>query len=296
MVSQGGPREVQGVTRAVVLRGRRWRRGVLRFVPGKAKFEGYQNKGLQKEAALAQGILLYELSRFGRMEKITQKPRQEDAARGGRARCTSTGWPLPLAPVDTNPEAGGTGTLFCAHRGATSTKILMLSANPSPPWMCPPRQQLPTWPRARGRTWAAQDGAGQRAQTRTYSQVPAAPAELWEQGGLGLKVTGRGISRLLSAPLHLFHAAVPCSEHGGYAHTHVPTHCGVPHPPLSPQANPGHSFGSPRPEQDQDPFLWMPPAPLCSAAGQPATHRRSPARASPRDAASGCRVAPPVPK
>lgn len=81
---------------------------VLCFVPGKAKFEGYQNKGLQKGAALARGILLYELSRFGRMEKITQKPRQEHTARGGRARCTSRGWPLPPALLDTDPGVGGT--------------------------------------------------------------------------------------------------------------------------------------------------------------------------------------------
>lgn len=178
-------------------------------------------------------------------------------------------------------------------------KTLVLSANPSPPWMCPPRQQLPAQPRGRGRTWAGQDGAGQRAQTGTYSRVTAAPAELWEQGGLGLKVTGRGVSRLLSAPPHSSHAAVPCSACSAYGHAHVPAHRGVPHPPLAPQTNPGHGFGSPCPEQDlcpQNPSLWMPPLPLRSAAGQPATHRHSPAPASPRDAASGRRVAPPVPK
>lgn len=88
---------------------------MLCFGAGKVKPEGYQNKGLQKGAVLARGILLYELSRFGRMEKITQKPRQEDAARGGRARCTSTGWPLPPALLDTDPGVGGAQGPYFVH-------------------------------------------------------------------------------------------------------------------------------------------------------------------------------------
>lgn len=90
-------------------------KGVLCFGAGKVKPEGYQNKGLQKGAVLARGILLYELSRFGRMEKITQKPQQEDAAHGGRARCTSTGWPLPPALLDTDPGVGGTQGPYFVH-------------------------------------------------------------------------------------------------------------------------------------------------------------------------------------
>lgn len=46
--------------------------GVLCFMPEDTKFEEYQNKELQKGAVLAQGILLYELSLFGAMEKITR--------------------------------------------------------------------------------------------------------------------------------------------------------------------------------------------------------------------------------
>lgn len=45
---------------------------VLCFMPEDTELEEYQNKELQKAAVLAQGILLYELSRFRAMEKITQ--------------------------------------------------------------------------------------------------------------------------------------------------------------------------------------------------------------------------------
>lgn len=44
---------------------------VLHFVPEDMKFEEHQNKELQKEVVLAQGILFYELSLFEAMEKIT---------------------------------------------------------------------------------------------------------------------------------------------------------------------------------------------------------------------------------
>lgn len=40
-------------------------------MPEDTELEEYQNKELQKGAVLAQGILLYELSRFRAMEKIT---------------------------------------------------------------------------------------------------------------------------------------------------------------------------------------------------------------------------------
>lgn len=46
-------------------------RGVLYFIPEERELEEHQNKELQKGAVLAQGILLYELSRFRAMEKIT---------------------------------------------------------------------------------------------------------------------------------------------------------------------------------------------------------------------------------
>lgn len=60
------------MTKATVL-GKSLRcQGVLCFVPEDMKFEEYQNKELQKGAVLARGILLYELSLFGAMEKITR--------------------------------------------------------------------------------------------------------------------------------------------------------------------------------------------------------------------------------
>ena len=60
-----------GITKAVAL-GKSLRcQGVVCFVPEDTEFEEYQNKELQRGAVLARGILLYELSCFGAMEKIT---------------------------------------------------------------------------------------------------------------------------------------------------------------------------------------------------------------------------------
>lgn len=49
-------------------------------MPQDTELEEYQNKELQKGAVLAQGILLYELSRFRAMEKIMHRP--EEVAEG----------------------------------------------------------------------------------------------------------------------------------------------------------------------------------------------------------------------
>lgn len=60
-----------GITKATASGKCLQRQEVLCFMPEDTELEEYQNKELQKGAVLAQGILLYELSRFRAMEKIT---------------------------------------------------------------------------------------------------------------------------------------------------------------------------------------------------------------------------------